>query len=264
MGMIRCMGGFIFSICFFCCMLFWDIILHFLWLISTPLARKYEFRKVGSYANTCFSLARVYTGMKIQYHPDLLRDLPPYFMVISNHQSFIDIAYLLFAFSGHRLLFVSKESVARGIPYASPLFRLCRHALVSRSGKTGKTMSELVRIAKMAPRGYIPAVFPEGTRSRTGDLGRFHPGAVRTILSEHPMPVAAVAVDGGYTVSGLSKLFRKMHEATYRMKVLKLYPPPQGKEDINDLLLNVKKDIQLQLQKWRGHADKYRQKIKKA
>jgi len=219
-------------------------------LFSLPAARRYEQREIAGYANTCFSLARCYTGMKIQRKVRLPDNLPSNFMIISNHQSFIDIAYLLYAFPSFRLRFVAKENLAHWVPYVSPLFRLQEHALVSRSSKPRVTMTELIKLAKRASYGFCPAIFPEGTRSRTGELQFFHLGAVRTILLENPMPVLCVALDGGYLVSGLSNLLSKMHRVRYKMAVLKLFPSPKGKEDIKNIIDEARNLMERQLEKW--------------
>ncbi len=244
------MGGIIFLIVFFFSMFLWDCILRILTVIHVPSARAFEDSREPRYAASLFSLARLYTGMQIQ-RTIPLPSLPPYFMIICNHQSFVDIAYLLYAFKGFRLRFVAKESLAHWIPYVSPLFRLQRHALISRSGNVKKSVYELYRLGKLAPKGYCPVVFPEGTRSKNGQLNNFHTGAVKTILSSQPMPVLCVALDGGYMISSLSHLFSNMRKTTYKMKPLRLFPPPSGKEDIENILQTSHSVIARQLETWR-------------
>ena len=248
-------GGIIFLLSFFFSMLLWDFFLRVLTTVSMPLARKFEERREPRYADRLFSLARIYTGMKIQRNPDLPSRLPPYFLLICNHQSFVDIAFLIYCFAGYRLRFVAKESLAHLIPYISPLFRLQRHALVSRRGNVQKTMSELLRLGKIAPQGYCPVVFPEGTRSKTGELGSFHSGAVRTILTRQPMPVLCAAIDGGHMVSSLSHLFTNMRKATYKFAALRCFPAPTSKEEINAVLRESRKLIAVKLRHWRSNRN---------
>ncbi len=251
-------GGIIFLLSFFSSLVVWDFILRVLTAFSVPFARNFADRKEPRYAARLFTLARVYTGMKIQREPRLPARLPSYFLIISNHQSFVDIALLLYAFAGHRLRFVAKESLAHWIPCISPLFRLQRHALVSRSGNLRKTMQELRRLGKIAPEGYCPAVFPEGTRSKTGELGPFHSGAVRSILSRHPMPVLCAALDGGYMISSLSHLSANMRNASYKFAALELFPPPRSKEEIESVLRKSRVLIEKQLRRWRNEKEQPR------
>lgn len=251
-------GGIIFLLSFFSSLVVWDLILRLLTTVSVPVARDFADRKEPRYAARLFTLARVYTGMKIQRGPRLPARLPPYFLIISNHQSFVDIALLLYAFAGHRLRFVAKESLAHWIPCISPLFRLQRHALVSRSGNLRKTMRELRRLGKIASEGYCPVVFPEGTRSKTGELGHFHLGAVRSILTRHPMPVLCAALDGGYMISSLSHLFVNMRNASYKFAALDLFPPPRSKEEIESVVRKSRMLIEEQLDRWRNTGDRAR------
>jgi hypothetical protein len=45
-----------------------------------------------------------------------------------------------------------------------------------------------------------------------------------------------------------------MQETTYRAKALKLYPPPRGKTEVQELLMDIKKDIDNQLEQWQKPA----------
>lgn len=246
------MGRVIFIVCFFLSMLLWDVILRFFTVLSLPLARKHIDRKIPKYAKRLFTIARTFAGMKFQRTPPSLAGLPEYFLLISNHQSFIDIAVLIASFHGKRLRFVAKEELAHWIPFVSPQFRLQNHALISRKGNIRETMRQLLRLAKTAPGGYCPVVFPEGTRSRDGNLLPFHSGAVRTILQARPMPVLCAALDGGYHVASLSHLFENMRYVDYKIKVLKLFSPPRNLEEINGILADCRELITGQLSRWRG------------
>lgn len=250
--MLIYMGRVIFIVCFFLSMVLWDVILRFLTVISRTLARDYVDKKIPRYAKRLFSIARTFAGMKFQRSAPSLRGLPEYFLILSNHQSFIDIAVLITSFHGKRLRFVAKEELAHWIPFVSPQFRLQRHALISRKGNIRKSMRQLLMLARMARKGYCPVVFPEGTRSRDGNLLPFHSGAVRTMLQANPMPVLCVALDGGYHVASFSHLFENMRYVDYRIAVQKLFPPPENVEEINSVLSESRDLINRQLEQWRG------------
>lgn len=250
--MLAGMGRVIFIVCFFLSMLLWDFLLRFLTVVSLPLARDHIDRKIPQYAKRLFTIAGTFAGMKFQRSAPFTEGLPEYFLILSNHQSFIDIAVLIATFHGKRLRFVAKEELAHWIPFVSPQFRIQRHALISRSGNIRKTMRQLLRLAKTAPGGYCPVVFPEGTRSRDGELLPFHSGAIRVILQARSMPVLCVALDGGYHVASLSHLFENMRYVDYKIAIQKLFPPPKNADEINGILAESRKLINEQLARWRG------------
>ena len=54
---------------------------------------------------------------------------------------------------------------------------------------------------------FIPVIFPEGSRSKDGNLKTFHAAGFRRFLNAAPMPVAVCAVDGGWKISSLTTEF---------------------------------------------------------
>jgi len=198
-----------------------------------------------------FFLARILCGLR----PDFKRyrgPLPRVFMIVANHQSLADIPAIAIVFPRHALRYVAKRELGRGIPYVSASLRLGRHALISRTGDYREGQKELRRFADLTREGICPVVFPEGTRSRSGRVRPFFAGAVRIILERSPVPVLSVAVDGGFRMSTVPRLFTNMRGARYRVKPLTLYPAPRGKREITDLLARVEAEIAVQVQKWRS------------
>lgn len=203
-----------------------------------------------------FAMARAYKGIVhvTERIPGL--QLPKVFMIIANHQSLGDIPGTLKAFPDHAIRFVAKRELKWGVPYISAVARTGKHALISRSGDYRQGYKELKKLAEMTRRGICPLIFPEGTRSRDGTVGRFHAGAVRAILERAPIPVLSVAIDGGYKVTKLSAIFGDVRGTRYRVKFLKLHPAPKGKTEIMELLANVEEEIKTQIQEW--HAEESR------
>ena len=236
-------------------MLWWDLILRVKSIFNRSGAKVHADLKVPLYARRLFVLAHYYTGIEFQENLVLPEQLPETFLIISNHQSFIDIPFIFYHFARFRPRFIAKDQLSRGVPMASFLFRVQRHALIRRGGGTRNNLHEMTRIALMSRRGYCPVVFPEGTRSRDGNLGAFHAGAVRHILETVRIPVLCIALDGGYRVSGLTKLLHNMKDDYYRIKALKLYPAPRNKEEIREILKESRTLIDGQLEQWRRRGN---------
>jgi 1-acyl-sn-glycerol-3-phosphate acyltransferase len=203
-----------------------------------------------SISRRLFIFARILGGLRTDF-AQAPAGIPKVALIVSNHQSLVDIPALAVSFPFHALRYVAKRELSRGVPYVSTSLRLGRHALISRTGDYRQGQAELRRFASLADAGICPVVFPEGTRSRTGKVRPFYAGAVRIILEHRPMPVLSVAVDGGYRMSTVPRLLGNMRGTHYRVKPLTLYPAPHGKREIIDLLGTVEKEISAQVNAWR-------------
>jgi 1-acyl-sn-glycerol-3-phosphate acyltransferase len=198
-----------------------------------------------------FILAQMIGGMRAEFahYPG---SLPRVFMIVSNHQSLVDIPALALAFPRSTVRYVSKKELGRGVPMVSRMLRVGQSALISRTSDYRRGHAELRRFAALTRQGYCPVVFPEGTRSRTGRVRDFQAGAVRIILEEEPMPVLSVAVDGGYSISKVWRLLANLRGARYRVKPLTLYPAPRGKKATVELLEKMRLEISAQVDAWRA------------
>lgn len=227
-----------------------------IFLAFRVLFRRGELQKwITGYQEQVARLIVIIAGALTRFHVKIDRgrglELPRTFLLVSNHQSLADIPVLIYCFPGHSLRFVTKRELAYGIPMVSLFLRRGGHALVSRKGDYRQGRRELVRLAGLSPTGISPAVFPEGTRSRTGALRAFYSGAFRILLERAPLPVLSVAIDGGYPISRLTRVFVNLGKTHYRIKPLSLYPPPRGKRETLDLLAKVETEIRGQLRAWR-------------
>jgi 1-acyl-sn-glycerol-3-phosphate acyltransferase len=197
-----------------------------------------------------FILCRMLTGFRLSFEALPGVPLPRTFLLVSNHQSLLDIPVLMASFPRHGLRFVTKKELGRGLPYISLALRLGGHALISRTGDFGKGRREMKKLASRTAEGVCPVVFPEGTRSRDGGMHPFLSGAFRIILDTAPLPVLSVAIDGGWRMAKLLRIFGVLGSSHYRVKPLTLYPPPRGKREILDVLARAEGEIGAQLAEW--------------
>ena len=229
---------------------YWDLRLHFAAAVNLRYARKLIDRKDSNIARMLFAFAKAYGGISLETSFAGRETLPETFLIISNHQSIIDIAAIFYSFPNRRPRFVAKEELAKGVPMISAILQVEKHAIIKRHGNFTKTMKELQRLAVMSRKGYSPVIFPEGTRSKDGEVKSLHPGAVRKILETTPMPVLAVALDGGYKLAKLKSFRKNLQSATYRIKFLHLYPAPAGKKEVLHMLSTIQKGIKDQVDTW--------------
>ena len=204
------------------------------------------------FASRIFSVMSAYLGFRFEGNRRSLSALPERYLVIANHQSLLDIPLLMRYLGGARLRFVAKEELARHVPLVSSILKTDRHCLIPRKGSPSRAMKTLDDFAdRVVANDWIPVLFPEGTRSRDGNLGTFHAAGFRRFLDKAPMPVAVCAIEGGWRVSSLDGIARGTRGGKYRVEVVGVYPAPAGKADQMRILEEGKALIREKLEEWR-------------
>ena len=112
------------------------------------------------------------------------------YVFVSNHQSIYDIP-VLFASIPAQLRIISKASLG-AFPVLGWHLRWTGHLLVDRKRAGAGTLGQ---VARMIRRGDSLIVFPEGTRSRDGQVARFKRGLFLLAI-EAGVAVVPVAVGG--------------------------------------------------------------------
>ncbi len=120
--------------------------------------------------------------------PDDMRR--PY-VVVSNHESFVDI--LLISHLPTEMKWMSKIEIMR-IPLVGWMMRLARDIPLER-GDAESTAKALAASRERLASKVSVMIFPEGTRSKTGELRAFKSGAFRLAI-ETQTPVLPLAVYG--------------------------------------------------------------------
>lgn len=237
----------------FCLLFDWirnDLSLKLHQLFRDPRLGEYLEKTQKKTSRLIPALAQRLTGFRITVEHYKGR-LPRSVIVVSNHQSLADIPIVVYALPRLSIRFVTKRELGIGIPMVSTYLRVGGSALISRKGNFARVIRELGKLARLSASGISPVVFPEGTRSRTGRLGPFHSGAFRILCERAHLPVLVMAMDGGWRISRLYGVFTNINRTRYRVKPVALYPAPEGKKEILDLLEKARADIDAQLQRWR-------------
>jgi 1-acyl-sn-glycerol-3-phosphate acyltransferase len=112
------------------------------------------------------------------------------YVFAANHQSIYDIP-IVFACLPFQLRIISKESLGR-IPFIGWHLLRAGHVLVDRSNPGAGVVKKMARLVDA---GHSLIVFPEGTRSLDGAIGRFKGGSF-VIALQSALPVVPITITG--------------------------------------------------------------------
>jgi len=183
------------------------------------------FQKTGYFAHWCARtwsrLILATTGVRVEV--DGLERLEPgrTYVFVSNHQSIYDIPILFWSLP-YQLRIIAKESLGR-FPFLGWHLSRTGHMLVDR--KRPDRAKIFGWAARLTTNGLSLIVFPEGTRSRDGRVGRFKGGSFYLAL-EAGLPVVPISVVGSRHVMLRGRL------ATYPGKVKLVIHEPIDTRDL--------------------------------
>ena len=176
----------------------YTIVLGTLSLLSTL------FDRTGDFGHRC---ARAWawlilktTGVVAEVHGLELIEVRRSYVFVSNHQSIYDIP-ILFASLPVQLRIVAKESLGR-FPFLGWHLRWTGHLLVDRRNPGPGIVAKMRRLVSEE---HSLIVFPEGTRSVDGAVGRFKKGTFVVALDAQ-LPVVPVSVAGSRHVMKKGRL----------------------------------------------------------
>jgi 1-acyl-sn-glycerol-3-phosphate acyltransferase len=105
---------------------------------------------------------------------------------LANHQSMFDIPPLIYYLRKYHAKFISKIELTKGIPSISFNLKYGGGANIDRKDAR-QSITELVKLAnRMKENKWSTIIFPEGTRSKDGQLKPFQSAGVATILKKCP------------------------------------------------------------------------------
>jgi len=134
--------------------------------------------------------------LRIRVHLSGKEQLPEdkRFLLVSNHRSNYDPIVSWYALKDSHLAFVSKEGNFR-IPIFGRIIRRCCFMSIDRENPK-KAMKTINHAARLLERGEVSVgVYPEGTRSKSGELLPFHNGVLKIAQKSHA-PVVVMSVSG--------------------------------------------------------------------
>jgi 1-acyl-sn-glycerol-3-phosphate acyltransferase len=131
------------------------------------------------------------------------------YVFVANHQSIYDIPVLFWSLP-FQLRIIAKESLGR-FPVLGPHLKRTGHMLVDRSRPDRSGIAEWAN--RLAANGLSLIVFPEGTRSRDGHLGKFKGGSI-LLAMQAGLPIVPISVVGSRHVMRKGQLTTRPGQVT--------------------------------------------------
>lgn len=225
-------------------------------IIAYPISKRWSC-KISDYivkvlAPRLFAILNKYRHFHFFGYEESKKQLPEQFTIISNHQSLFDIPAFMNFLRDKNVRFVAKDNLSRHIPLVSEMLRAHEHCMVPRRGSPMIAMKTVEKFGKrVIERNQIPIIFPEGTRTRDGNVGKFYSAGFRKLNESTGLPVVCCALDGGWQIRDMGKLMHNLKNGCYRVKVLKVFDCPKTKEEEVAMLEESRQLIQAQLEEWR-------------
>lgn len=168
--------------------------------------------KIGGYAAhkksvdllNAMLVASYYTlGNSVRFiqEQDLQSDRPIIF--VANHQSTYDIPPLIYFLRKHHGKFISKIELATAhIPSISFNLKYGGAANIDRKDPK-QSIAEILKLANnMRDKNWSAFIFPEGTRTKTGQMKNFAIGGIATLLKKNPDAlIVPIAINGSYEMT---------------------------------------------------------------
>jgi 1-acyl-sn-glycerol-3-phosphate acyltransferase len=140
--------------------------------------------------------ATVIGGVRLEVAKNPNVDPKRSYIIMSNHQSLFDIPALMLGL-GLQFRWVIKKSYVR-VPLFGWALWFTRHVFIDRSNPK-RAMRSMHDAAKRLRPGVSIAVFPEGTRSASNDMGAFKFGGF-SLAASAELPILPVTVNGSWRV----------------------------------------------------------------
>ena len=125
------------------------------------------------------------------------------YIFAANHQSLYDI-FLIYGWIGVSFKWIMKKEL-RKLPFVGKACVAAGHIFIDRENPQ-KAVKSIEQATKTLSEGVSVALFPEGSRTKTGKVCKFKRGAFE-IAKEVHLPIVPVTISGGYHVMPVSRFY---------------------------------------------------------
>lgn len=175
------------------------------------------------------------------------------YVFVSNHQGPMDI-FLIYGYLGRNFKWMMKKAL-RKLPLIGIACEKAHHIFVDKSGPK-KIQATYDSARKTLKGGTSVVVFPEGSRTFTGHMGKFRKGAFQ-LADELNMPVVPITIDGSFDVLTRMAGFNFVNYHPMRLIIHKpIMPEGSGSEYVKKILDESYETIMNDLpEKYQGYVE---------
>lgn len=175
------------------------------------------------------------------------------YVFVANHQGPMDI-FLIYGFLGRNFKWMMKKALRRVLMVGYACEK-AGHIFVDKSGP--KKIQETIDHARHTLQdGTSLVVFPEGSRSFTGHMGKFRKGAFQ-LADELQLPVVPITIDGSFDVLTRMAGFNFVNWHPMRLIIHDpIYPQGKGAVDLQQTMEEAYRVIMAGLPKeYQGYVE---------
>jgi len=212
----------------------WLVLALFLRLVVVPgswLFPRYRLRLINLHVKalcwSTFTLLGV-GGGRFRRKGVLPTGSPIY--VVANHQALLDTMQAALLGQPYAPAFVTRVRYARFIPQVSACIRLLGCPLVDpRKDPTG-SIETMRRAARELTNALL--IYPEGHRTKSGEVRRFRPAGFEAMLCERRLPVYVIINDGLWRGRRFMDAIFRVHLMDGWSEVVGRFEPPENDSEI--------------------------------
>ncbi|HKZ28139.1 MAG TPA: lysophospholipid acyltransferase family protein [Acidimicrobiia bacterium] len=188
------------------------------------------------------------TRLKVERSP-AIRPRTGY-LIVSNHQSLFDVPIFGGLLFSNYPKYISKRELGRWLPSISFNLQRGGNALIDRNDpeQAKQAIRELGEAAQR--RNVAVVIYPEGTRSRNGQLKRFKFGGALELMQAAPdLELIPATIDGSWEL-----LRNKAYPIPFGTRVRVRFGDPiprRPDEDRRQVLQTVRGEIEATIEEWR-------------
>ncbi|MBE9464087.1 1-acyl-sn-glycerol-3-phosphate acyltransferase [Dyadobacter subterraneus] len=200
-------------------------------IILLPISKLRKKRMINN-SLAFFAKTVIYSGphVKKNFSGTEHMDISKPVIYIANHTSFLDI--LLAIMINPKIVMMVKGWVYNS-PFFGPIIRFAGY-IYTEAGPE----ENIARMRKLIEEGYSILVFPEGTRSEDGKIGRFHKGAFH-LAQELNLDIQPILIHGASDVLPKGDFLIRPGALNVRVLPRLTYSDPKWGESLRDKTKNI-------------------------